>query len=93
VTVFQVLWTTAIQQDVPEHLLGRVLALDWLGSQGLMPLGYALAGLLVAAIGVRDVLIAGALIVLIAAPLPLLAPGGRTFSSAGPRWLGHSGKN
>jgi MFS family permease len=82
VTVFQVLWTTAIQKDVPEHLLGRVLALDWLGSQGLMPLGYALAGLLVAAIGVHDVLIAGALLVLIAAPLPLLVPGGRTFSSA-----------
>ncbi|MBC6466062.1 MFS transporter [Actinomadura alba] len=80
-TIFEILWMTAIQQDVPDHLLGRVLALDWLGSDGLTPLGFALAGVVVGALGTRDVLVAGALLVLVIAPLPLLVRGGTTFSS------------
>ncbi|MCE3035008.1 MULTISPECIES: MFS transporter [Streptomyces] len=81
VTVFSILWMTALQQDVPDRVLGRVMALDWLGSQGLMPLGYAAAGLVAASIGTRDMLIVSAFIVLVAAPLPLLVRGGTTFSS------------
>jgi len=84
VTIFQILWTTAIQKDVPDRLLGRVMALDWLGSQGLMPLGYALAGVLVAQVGTHPVMIASAFLVLVAAPLPLLVRGGATFSSKTP---------
>jgi MFS family permease len=81
VTIFQILWTTALQKEVPDRLLGRVMALDWLGSQGLMPLGYALAGVLVHRVGTHPVMLASAVIVLVAAPLPLLVPGGATFST------------
>lgn len=82
VTIFNVLWATAIQRDVPEHLLARVMALNWFGIQGLMPLGYALAGAAIAAVGTRTVLLIGTLIVLVVTPLPLLVRGGATFSSA-----------
>ncbi|MBC6459402.1 MFS transporter [Actinomadura sp. HBU206391] len=81
-TIFEILWMTAVQHDVPDHLLGRVLALDWLGSDGLTPLGFALAGVTVSALGTRNVLLAGAILVLVTAPLPLLVRGGTSFSSA-----------
>jgi MFS family permease len=81
-TIFEILWMTAIQQDVPDHLLGRVLALDWLGSDSLTPVGFALAGVVVGALGTHNVLVAGAILVLVIAPLPLLVRGGTAFSSA-----------
>jgi|HubBroStandDraft_1064217.scaffolds.fasta_scaffold01972_4 MFS family permease len=81
VSIFQVLWRTAVQKDIPDELIARVTALDWLGSQGLMPVGYALAGAIVTFTGARDLLLAGALLVLLVAPAPLLTRGGTTFSS------------
>jgi len=81
VTIYQILWMTGLQQDVPDRLLGRVMALDWLGSQGLMPLGYALAGVAVGAIGIRAMLVAGVILLIIIDPLPLLVPGGTTLST------------
>jgi len=39
-------WETVVQQHIPEHLLARVSAYDWLVSLGAMPLGYALGPLL-----------------------------------------------
>lgn len=89
-TVFEVLWMTAIQQDVPDHLLGRVMALDWLGSDSLTPLGYALAGAAVGALGTGQVLVGAAVLVLIVAPLPLLVRGGTTFSSSDAAGAGRS---
>ncbi|RZS41060.1 putative MFS family arabinose efflux permease [Herbihabitans rhizosphaerae] len=38
-------WSTVLQAEVPEHLLARVTAWDWLFSLGAQPLGYALAPL------------------------------------------------
>lgn len=81
VTIFQVMWMTALQREIPDRVLGRVMALDWLGSQGLMPVGYALAGIVAGAAGTRPMLIGCAAVVLIAAPLPLLVRGGTTFST------------
>lgn len=81
VAVFNVLWMTALQRDVPDHLLGRVISLDMLGSMALMPVGFAITGPLVAALGVRTVLLAGAALILITAPLPLLVPGGAEFAT------------
>jgi MFS family permease len=85
VTVYQILWTTGMQRDVPDALLGRVMALDWLGSQALMPLGYALAGVLVGVIGISSMLAAGAVLLVLIVPLPLLVPGGFTYSTPPPR--------
>lgn len=80
-TVFNVLLVTAIQKDVPHTVMARVMALDWLGSMALMPIGYALTGSVLHLVGARSMLVAGAIIVFVLAPLPLLAPGGTTFSS------------
>ncbi len=48
------------QQFVPQHLLGRVNACMHLLSNGVMPLGALLAGLLSEAVGVRLTLLVGA---------------------------------
>lgn len=64
--VYGVLWVTAVQREVPRHLLGRVFSIDMLGGLALAPLGIAavpgLAGLvgnagLAAAAGVAGLLI------------------------------------
>ncbi|MFC5751501.1 MFS transporter [Actinomadura rugatobispora] len=81
ITIFEVLWTTAVQRDVPDEVLGRVMALDWLGSESLTPIGYLLAGLAVARFGTDLLLLVGACIAALAAPLPLFVRGGCTFSS------------
>ena len=36
-------WETMLQELVPEHLLSRVVSLDFFGSFGLMPVGLAVA--------------------------------------------------
>lgn len=82
VITFQVIWTTALQKDVPDHVMGRVMALDWMGSQALMPIGYALTGPLAGLIGRNALLLAGGALMLVIVPLPLLVRGGVTFSSA-----------
>ena len=50
------IWETMLVQLVPEHLLSRVVSLDFFGSLGLMPVGLALAA------AVSDVASPGALI-------------------------------
>jgi hypothetical protein len=60
--LFGVWWETALAQRIPAHLLSRVSAWDWMGSLGLLPLGYLLAGPVAAAIGDTRVLIVGGLI-------------------------------
>lgn len=49
-------WETALAHHIPPHALSRVSAWDWMGSLALLPLGYALAGPLAAALGARWVL-------------------------------------
>ncbi|MFH8294274.1 MFS transporter [Streptomyces sp. NPDC018059] len=45
-SVFAVLWGAALQERTPDHMLGRVYALDALLTQALMPLCVAAAGFL-----------------------------------------------
>jgi MFS family permease len=70
--IFEVLWVTAVQRDVPAELLARVISLDYLGSYAFMPLGLALAGPATDAFGAEAVLIAGAVVAAVTT-LPLLA--------------------
>ena len=44
VDVFEVLWQTTLQQNVPQESLSRVSAYDYFGSLALTPLGLAAAG-------------------------------------------------
>lgn len=54
--VFGLLWHTTMQQEVPADKLSRVYSFDALGSIGLVPVGYALAGPVAEAVGVRATL-------------------------------------
>ncbi|GAA1244159.1 MFS transporter [Kitasatospora nipponensis] len=58
VSLFFVLWETALQTHIPEGSLSRVSSYDNLLSAGLMPLGLALAGPASASLGVRTTLFA-----------------------------------
>ncbi|MFF2522781.1 MFS transporter [Streptomyces liangshanensis] len=44
VEVFGVSWMTALHQEIPEDMLSRVSAYDWLGSIGMVPVAAALTG-------------------------------------------------
>lgn len=54
IQVSNTLWVTTLQERIPEHVLSRVTAYDWLVSLVFMPLGYVLAAPLAEAVG-RDV--------------------------------------
>lgn len=54
------LWITALQRNVPEHLLSRISSFDWLGSVALNPLGYAVIGPIAVVIGTSETLVIAA---------------------------------
>jgi MFS family permease len=74
--IFSIIWVTVLQELIPTEKLGRVSSIDALGSFGLLPLGYGLAGILADRFGPPFVFIAGGAIniALFAAAL-LLVPG------------------
>jgi predicted MFS family arabinose efflux permease len=63
--LFAVWWETALALSIPPAALSRVSAWDWMGSLGLLPVGFLLAGPVSAAIGVQQTLLAGAAIGLV----------------------------
>ena len=69
--IFGVLWDTTYQQEIPRELLSRVSAYDALGSWALMPIGFAVAGPVAAAVGTRPTLIGAALLVIVPTALVL----------------------
>jgi hypothetical protein len=56
----QTLWSTTLQQKVPESALSRVSSYDWIASTALRPLGYAAIGPLAVLLGTRATLLAAA---------------------------------
>ncbi|MGW7051061.1 MFS transporter [Streptomyces sp. NPDC054887] len=74
VSLFFVLWETALQTHVPETALSRVSSYDYLLSAGLMPLGLALAGPVSESVGVRPTLYAMTLVAVPAALALLCVP-------------------
>lgn len=69
---FSVMWETAIQDEVPHHLLARVASWDMLVSFVGMPLGNALAGPLTGWYGVKPVIGGCAVVLACCALAPLL---------------------
>ncbi len=57
VGIFLTAWETAMQSHVPPDMLARVGAWDWLGQLAGMPLGYALTGPVVGAVGAPATLV------------------------------------
>ena len=60
--LFNTLWETTLQRNVPIDVLSRVSAYDWFGSLTLAPIGFAVVGPLSDAIGVSATLAATAAI-------------------------------
>jgi MFS family permease len=58
----QAIWATLMHQLVPRQMLGRVTSIDWMASLSLMPPAAAVAGVLAAAIGARETLVAAGLL-------------------------------
>jgi MFS family permease len=52
-------WTTLMMELVPESKLARVTSLDWFGSLGLVPVGYALTALATNYLEPRTILLCG----------------------------------
>jgi MFS family permease len=55
-TAFGAIWTTTVQQQIPEHLLSRVISYDYFGSLVAAPIGLAISGALIAVVGVKPLL-------------------------------------
>lgn len=75
IEVYGIYVDTAMQQTVPPELLGRVMAVDALGSVGLAPVGFAFTGWAIAALGDTTVLTVAGLVMLTSSLLPLTVPG------------------
>ena len=78
-TVFNTLFVTTMQEQVPAEALSRVTAYDWLASVAFLPLGYALAGPLADAIGIRELLLAGAVFEVVGAAALVALPSVRAI--------------
>jgi MFS family permease len=74
VSFFNALWHTVIQEEVPRWALSRVSSLDLMVSFVFMPLGYAIAGPVAAAVGVDATLAAAAVLSAAAVLFPLCFP-------------------
>jgi hypothetical protein len=82
-TLFEVWWATALVRHIPPQALSRVSAYDWMGSLALLPLGFAVAGPLAAALGARTVLAVGAAAALVVLALALAPRSTRALTDAG----------
>jgi hypothetical protein len=69
--VFEINWSTALQEQIPSQMLSRVAAHDALGSVALAPIGTTLAGPVALALGIGTTL-TGAAIVILASSLVVL---------------------
>uniref|UniRef100_UPI00404B3A65 MFS transporter n=1 Tax=Candidatus Planktophila sp. TaxID=2175601 RepID=UPI00404B3A65 len=68
-------WVTAVQREVPQEMQGRVFSIDMVGTSGLMPLGMALVGPVIALTGEQNFLLFAIGFHLIFCYLVLLVPG------------------
>ncbi len=77
--LFNTLWETTVQREVPVEALSRVSAYDWFGSLTLAPIGLLIVGPLSAAIGVSATLWATGALELACASALLLVGDVRTL--------------
>lgn len=71
VSVLQTIWVTLLHELVPNEKLGRVASVDQLGSLGLLPIGYVVAGWLTDRFGPAWVFIIGGGIMAVTHLIPL----------------------
>ncbi|WP_051966788.1 MFS transporter [Kitasatospora mediocidica] len=78
--LFGVLWASALQRCIPDELLGRVFAVEMLGTYALEPVGLALAPYAAHLLGLRTVLLTAIVVMAVTTVVPLLVPGVREFA-------------
>jgi MFS family permease len=78
--IFEVDWSTALQEQIPPELLSRVAAYDALGSAALTPIGTALAGPIALAIGTTATLAGAGAAILASAAVVLSVHEVRTLA-------------
>jgi MFS family permease len=83
--MFGVYWYTALQKSIPQDRLSVVISIDQVGSFGLEPVGYAVAGALAETVGARTVLFWAAAVGMVTSLLPLLVPGVSRLADGLPR--------
>ncbi|MFE9539641.1 hypothetical protein [Streptomyces sp. NPDC006691] len=81
--LFGVVWTTALQDQVPSEVLGRVAAVDTALGLGAMPLGYLLGGQLAQGIGLHQSLVPLAPSAVVAGLAPLAVSSVRGYGLVG----------
>ena len=72
INVMQIIWVTLLYELVPSNKLGRVSSVDLLGSLGLLPIGYVLAGWLGDRVGPAAVFLLGGIVMVLLNLLPML---------------------
>ena len=82
---FNVLWESALQREFPPAMLGRVTSVDWMASVALLPVGLALVGPAVEALGREPVLMTAVVVQVATSVLVLVVPGVPTFGAHGVR--------
>jgi MFS family permease len=80
IELFDVLWHTTMQEQIPEDKLSRVSSYDWLGSLALVPIGAAVIGPVAAVAGTAETLWAAAAVVAVASLAVLGVNDVRTLS-------------
>jgi len=73
-SIFGALWDTTLQRNVPNEVLSRVSAYDWLGSLVLLPIGEAVIGPIARLIGLRTTFVGAGVILVLAITVVLLVP-------------------
>ena len=77
--LFNIIWFTAIQQEIAENKLARVSSLDFIVSYGLAPLGLSIIAPLAEWVGTSSVLVATSIICFLAAFFACAAPTSSNF--------------
>jgi predicted MFS family arabinose efflux permease len=80
--LFDPLWETVLQREIPAAALSKVSAYEWFGSYLGQPIGLALAGPMAAHLGVRGVLLAAGLANLAVSLAPLAVRDVRDYATA-----------
>lgn len=81
---FGAIWMTVVQQEVPEHLLSRVISYDYFGSLVALPAGLAIAGALIGVVGVKPLLWVVAAVQLATIAVQALSPTVRAVGRKAP---------
>lgn len=79
IEIFGVLWDTAVMQEIPQEKLSRISSYDALGSSGLMPVGFIVAGPVAAVVGTRATFVGAAVLTIVATALVFLSHEVRTL--------------